>query len=172
MKRFVLYLFLSIGGVESIFCQNFPDAQTPCTTASQGKAGNFVINYTIGEMVLVQSWKANGLYITQGVLQPFTFLNDNSYECFSRTEVQVYPNPNPGVFSLQLSILNAGNVKTNLFDASGKLLQKDDFPYSTFMSKQYSIRNLSNGIYYLQLLFTETGSGKPKACVYTIQKSN
>ena len=172
MKKNILYVVLLICSHQSVFCQNLPDVQSPCTTASQGKSGNFVISYTIGEMALVQSWQNNGLLITQGIMQPFTFMADSAFECFSHTEVQVYPNPNPGTFSLQISIFKAGNIKTILVNAAGQVLKKDEFDYKTFMSKQYNINNLSNGMYYLQLLFTETGGSKTKKCVYTIQKIN
>lgn len=151
---------------------NSPATQTACTTAAQGTAGNFVISYTIGEMPLIQSWQSNGLMITQGVLQPVSFIADTLYECYGQTEVKVFPNPSPGVFSLRLSLLKKGNVKTLLFDASGKLVQINEFAYNTFSTTQYNIQNLTNGVYYLQLYFTEAGSTRPKKCVYTIQKIN
>ncbi len=155
---------------QKIICQNIPGVQTPCTTSSEGIAGKFVIGYTIGEMPLVQSWQSNGLLITQGITQPLTFIADSNYECFSHTEIKIYPNPNPGIFSLQLSILKKGKVKTILFDAAGKLLQTDEFDYSSFTTRQYNISKFSSGVFYLQLFFTATGSTSSKKCVYTIQK--
>ncbi|NOT92040.1 T9SS type A sorting domain-containing protein [Ferruginibacter sp.] len=151
---------------------NTLNVQTPCTTTAQGTAGNFIISYTIGEMPLIQSWQSNGLLITQGVLQPGPVIADTVYECYGRTEVKVYPNPSPGVFSLRLSFLKTGNVKTLLFDASGKLLQTNEFAYHTFSTTEYNIQQLASGVYYLQLYFTETGSTHAKKCVYTIQKIN
>src|SRR5204863_3204636 len=100
------------------------------------------------------------------------FITNNNFECFSRTEVQVYPNPNPGIFTLQLSILKPGNIQMVLFDASGKSLKKDAFSYTTFASRQFNISNLANGTYYLQLFYIESGSTSAKKCVYTIQKTN
>ena len=105
-------------------------------------------------------------------MQPLTFIADTAYECFSLTEVKVYPNPNPGIFSLQLSILKTGTAKTILLDATGKRVQQDEFAYNTFSTKQYNIMRLAAGIYYLQLFFTESGSSKAKKCVYQIQKMN
>ena len=121
-------------------------------------------------MPLVQSWQSNGLLITQGITQPFIGITDSNYECFSHTEVKVYPNPNPGIFSLQLSILKTGKAKTMLFDAAGKLLQTDEFDYSSFTTRQYNISKFSSGVFYLQLFFTTKGSSSSKKCVYTIQK--
>jgi hypothetical protein len=147
--------------------------QTAATTAAQGTAGNFVISYTIGEMPLIQSWKSNGLLITQGILQPSApGIADTAYQCFSQTEVKVYPNPNPGIFSLQLSLLKKGVIKTLLFDVNGKMVRADQFDYSTYMTKQFDINRMASGTYYLQLLFTETGTNKTQKCAYTIQKIN
>ena len=171
LKPAILFTaILCVGITKNTIGQQITGVQTPCTTSSQGAAGNFIISYTIGEMPLVQSWQSNGLLITQGIIQPLIFIADSTYECFSQTEVKVYPNPNPGIFSLQLSLLKKGKAKTILFDAAGKLLQTDEFDYNTFTTKQYNINNLSNGLYYLQLFFTETGSSNIKKCVYSIQK--
>ena len=172
MKKYLLLAIMVVCYWQNMFCQNVQGVQTPCTTSTQGTAGNFIISYTIGEMPLVQSWQSNGLIITQGIMQPLTFIADTAYECFTQTEVKVYPNPNPGIFSLQLSILKTGTAKTILLDATGKRVQQDEFAYNTFSTKQYNIMRLAAGIYYLQLFFTESGSSKAKKCVYQIQKMN
>jgi hypothetical protein len=171
MKKIIFLLFI-LHAKNNSQAQNITNVQTPCTTTAQGIAGNFIISYTIGEMPLIQSWKNNGLMITQGVLQPVPLIADTLYECYGQTEVKVYPNPTHGIFSLQLSILKKGKIKTNLFDATGKLLQIEEFDYSSFATKQFNISNLSNGMYFLQLFFTEAGTTKAKKCVYTIQKIN
>jgi hypothetical protein len=172
MKKYLLIVVVLLW-YQFVFCQNVPGVQTPCTTASQGNASQYmIISYTIGEMPLVQSWKNNGLLITQGIMQPLTFIADTAYECFSQTEVKIYPNPNPGTFSLQLSLFKKGAVKTLLFDATGKMIRTDQFDYSTFITKQFDINQMASGTYYLQLLFTETGTNKTQKCAYTIQKIN
>ncbi len=159
--------------IKNAAAQNIPNVQTPCTTAAQGTAGNFVISYTIGEMPLIQSWKSNGLLITQGIIQPSSFgVADTAYQCFSQTEVKVYPNPNPGIFSLQLSLFKKGSIKTLLFEANGKMVRTDQFDYNTFTTKQFDINQMASGTYYLQLLFTETGTSQIQKCAYTIVKIN
>jgi hypothetical protein len=148
-----------------------PDTQTPCTTASEGKAGNFVISYTIGEMPLVTTEKNNGLIITQGLMQPITSIAKTTYSCFKQTEVKVFPNPTTGMFSLQLSILTTGKFSSLLIDAAGKTIQQESFVYNGFTTKSYNIQTLASGQYYLQLIFVETGTDKEQKCVYTIQKT-
>jgi Secretion system C-terminal sorting domain len=170
----LLLLLPAICLAQQLFSQKqVPGVQTPCTTAQQGSAGDITISYTIGEMPLVESLQKNGLLITQGIIQPVDKgIANMVYECFSQTEVKIYPNPNPGTFSLQLSLFKKGNVKTQLFDATGKLLQTDVFDYNTFATRQYNISSMVNAVYYLQLFFTEEGQTGVKKCAYTIQKIN
>lgn len=174
MKKFIPLLFAVITGNLLLAQNQVPEVQTPCTTAQQGTAGDVVICYTIGEMTLTESWQKNGLLITQGIMQPLNkgIADPAVYDCFSQSEVKIYPNPNPGTFTLQLSVLKKGNVKTLLYDAAGRLVQTDQFDYNTFVSRQYNITRLSNAAYYLQLFFTEEGQTIQKKCVYTIQKLN
>jgi hypothetical protein len=146
--------------------------QTPCAAAGVGTAGNFTITYTIGEMPLVETAKSNGLIITQGVMQPLTFIADTSSQCLNKTEVRIYPNPNNGRFSVQLNLLRRGKITILLYDASGRLLQSNAFDYPTFLIRQYDISNMANGNYFLQLLFTPEGKTETQKCVYAIQKMN
>jgi hypothetical protein len=177
MKKIITIIIFC--GATQTFGQNIPGLQTPTTTAAQGTAGNFIISYTIGEMPLIQSWKTNNLFITQGILQPLVQgllqpaakIPDIAGTYFSQAELKVYPNPTPGIFSLQLRLIKKGKVKTNLFDAGGKLLQADEFEYNSFINKQYNIARLENGIYYLQLLFTATGTTEEIKMEYTIEKN-
>lgn len=174
MKQFFILLPAAII-VSFSYAQSQPaNLQTPCTTALQGTAGNVTVSYTIGEMTAVESLQKNGLLITQGVLQPLQNGNANPdvYDCFSQSEIKVYPNPNPGIFTLQLSLLKKGSIKTMLVDAAGKLIQTDLFSYNSFTTKKYDINRLANGIYFLQIFFTAEGELKERKCNYSIQKTN
>ncbi len=123
MKKVILFIIIVCSKCYLHAQTKIPNVQTPCTTTGQGTVGNFIISYTIGEMPLIKTEQSNGLMITQGILQPVPFIADTVYECYSKTEVIVYPNPSPGIFNLRLSMLKKGNVQTLLFDATGKLLQ-------------------------------------------------
>jgi Secretion system C-terminal sorting domain len=168
MKKILLLNILLYSLVLNITAQSL---QTYCSTTSQGTAGNFVINYTIGEMVLVATNKTNGLIITQGINQPITTIADTAFECYSKAEVKIFPTPTEGQFSLQLNFLRKGKLKVKIFDALGKQLQADEFEYTTFMTKQYNIDNYPSGTYFIQLFFTDALSNSNRKCAYTIQKT-
>ena len=174
MKKIITLLLAVITGNLLLAQNQVPEVQTPCTTAQQGTAGDVVICYTIGEMTLIDSWQKNGLLITQGIMQPLNkgIADPAVYDCFSQSEVKIYPNPNPGTFTLQLSVLKKGKFKTLLYDGAGRLMQTDAFDYNTFISRQYNINRLSSGMYYLQLFFTEEGQTTVRKCAYTVQKTN
>jgi hypothetical protein len=168
MKKVVMLLLFESACFYTI-AQNTPSTQTSSATASQGVAGKFVISYTIGEMTLVQSWQNNALLITQGVLQPLSFNVDTTNECFTTAEINLYPNPTAGVFSIQYAMLKKGKVLTVLYNTAGQKLQTDEFEYKSFFLKKYDISNYANGQYHLLFTFSEEG-GKVKKCIYTIQK--
>ena len=172
MFKSVAFITITFFCSQEIISQNTPGLKSPVTTAFENRVGNIIISYTIGEMVLVQSWTTNGILITQGLLQPVKFIKDSANNCFSQAEVKLYPNPDNGMFFLQLNIFKKGELQTILFDASGRQVLQDEFPYTAFTTKQYNINKLPNGVYYLQLLFTETGTNQQWKCIYTVEKIN
>lgn len=166
-KTVALFWFASIH--VCTLAQNAPSTQTTCAAASQAVAGKFVISYTIGEMPLVQSWQNNALLITQGVLQPVTYIVDTTNECFTTAELKLYPNPTDGTFSIQYAMLKKGKALTVLYNTAGQKLQIDEFDYNSFLLKKYDITKYANGQYHLLFTFTEE-TGKVRKCIYTIQK--
>lgn len=162
MKKYLL-LLICFNAVNSLQAQsNSPATQVACGVSAQGTADNFIINYTNDEMELVKSRLSNGLKITQRVLLLVPFIADAQFECYWPIEIKVYPKPSSRVFILRWSLLKKVSVKTLLFEASGKLLQTNEFANNTFSTTQYNIQNLTNRMYYLQLYFNEAGSMLPK----------
>jgi hypothetical protein len=68
------------------------------------------------------------------------------------TQLQVYPNPATGVFYLKLSNLYRGNVHLQLFDLTGRLIQKQDLRKTeTQLQSSLNVENLPSGLYLLRL---------------------
>jgi hypothetical protein len=169
-----LKILFCISGLMPIISNAQPskDLQTPCVTTSQNTAGNFVISYTIGEMILVESVERSGLLITQGILQPFTGVLLNTYDCFTSVDLNIYPNPSSGIFNMKLSLFKKGKFESVITDALGKRVFAEAFIYNSFALRQYNIQKFASGIYFLQVSFTEDDNGTTKKCVYTIEKTN
>jgi hypothetical protein len=67
-------------------------------------------------------------------------------------QVAAYPNPNNGVFVLQLQTLQKQQAQIFLYDLKGKLLDKQSFQLNEGIT-EYPYRLENTGIYLLEILF-------------------
>ncbi len=146
--------------------------QTACASSNQGTAGGVVVSYTIGEMVLVDNAKVNGLFITQGIAQPEAPFANINFDLFTAAEIKVYPNPTPDLLSVQIGILKAGRIKLQLLTVEGQIVITDEFDVNTFMTKKYELRKFANATYLLKLDFVSTDKTMNKKGTYKIVKTN
>jgi hypothetical protein len=169
MKKLILSL-ITIICTKISFAQPAKDLQTPCASTSQGTIGNTTISYTIGEMVLVESYKKNGLFITSGILQPTVPGNTQTGQVFLDGEITVYPNPTPNILSIQYNILQAGKMTAQVFDAAGKRLITEEFTINSFSNKRYDLSRYANGMYILLLQYVGDDGTTIKKGQYKLMK--
>lgn len=67
------------------------------------------------------------------------------------TAVNVYPNPNNGMFNLVIDLPYYQNVKYTLYDAIGKMIHKKEIDNVLSIDSKIDIRNNSKGVYYLKI---------------------
>jgi hypothetical protein len=79
--------------------------------------------------------------------------------------VEIYPNPAPGVFELALSKTLKGHLHLNIFDLNGRNLHSEIFRADGNNSKTIDARELTRGIYILNLK-TEEISVNKKLVIY------
>ena len=152
--------------------QTSTDLQTSCAATGQATAGNFVISYTIGEMVEVQTYKQGNLIISQGILQPELGKNKgNSVNNFEPGEITVFPNPTPDVFVARINIYAPGKVSLYLYDALGQLMQKEEISYTAFLAKKYSLQNASAGMYLLKIMYKSKDGATMKEATFKVIKT-
>ncbi len=65
--------------------------------------------------------------------------------------LNVYPNPNTGAFTLEINSASEINGKINITSVDGKLVYENDISGNGLITKNIDITDLANGIYYLQL---------------------
>jgi Secretion system C-terminal sorting domain len=169
MKKLLLSIVVIVSA-KIVFAQTTKDLQTPCATANQGTAGNFVISYTIGEMVLVNSYKNNGLFVTNGIYQPILSKNPLDGQVFLDGEITVFPNPTPDILSIQYNILQAGKMTVQLYDATGKRIIVDEVTINSFNTKKYDISKYADGMYVLLLQYVSNDGATIKKGKYKILK--
>lgn len=144
--------------------------QTPCASTSQGTAGNFIISYTIGEMVLVNTYKSNGLIVSQGILQPYVSPYTGAPNGFDPGEITVFPNPTPNLLSIQYNILKFGKMSIQLYNAIGQRLITEEIVINSFSTKRYDLSRYSKGAYMLLLFYTSDDGSLTKKGTYKIIK--
>jgi len=164
-KLFFSFVFFLYAG--NVFSQT--DLQTPCATSAQGQAGNITISYTIGEMVLVDSWKYSNLMITQGILQQPKKRVITDVGFFTTDGLKLFPNPTPDILTVQFGSLLPGKVSFALYDNTGKLLQQEEFMYTGFSTRQFNMMKYANATYLLKVIF-KPNSGREKQGSYRIVK--
>jgi hypothetical protein len=169
MKKILLSILIIIMAKIS-FAQSAKDLQTPCASTSQGTVGNTTISYTIGEMVLVESYKKNGLFITSGILQPSVLGNTQTGQVFLDGEITVFPNPTPNILTIQYNILQAGKMTAQVFDATGKRLITEEFIINSFSNKRYDLGKYANGMYVLLLQYMGDDGTTIKKGQYKVMK--
>lgn len=79
-------------------------------------------------------------------------------------DFQVYPNPNNGLFNLNVSLQNPSNLKLSIVDMSGKAVFETSKYYSDTWSETFEIRQLAGGLYFVQLA-TDKGTVSLKLVV-------
>ncbi len=149
-----------------------PILQTNCATATQGTVGNIVISYTIGEMVLVDSYKNTGLFVTQGIAQPEVPNGIVNYSSFTGGDIIVFPNPTPNQLSIQISITRPGKMKLQVYDVIGKLVLTDAFDVDAFMTQRYKLDKYADGTFLLRLQFMSNDGIMNKKGTYKIIKAS
>lgn len=169
MKKIFFLLFFIIN-FNILMAQVFKDLQTPCASTSQGTVDNFVISYTIGEMVLIESYKKNGLFVTNGILQPTLSANTKTGQIFFDGEITVFPNPTPNILVIQYNMLEAGIIMAQIFDAAGKKIITDEFIANSFSNRRYDLSKYANAVYILRLEYKSDNGITIKNGQYKIVK--
>jgi hypothetical protein len=169
MKKYIL-LFVFIISTQNLLHAQANFLQTPCATSVQNTVGNFTISYTIGEMVLVDTWKKDGLTLTQGIIQPTIKPFDNGAGNFDVGEITVFPNPTPNDLFIQYNILQQGKLSVQLYDALGQRLLVDEINITSFGTKKYNFSIYARAAYMLTLQFTSADGTITKKEKYKVLK--
>lgn len=138
-------------------------AQTYTPAALNVGGGSNTINgqefeYSIGEMVLVNTATASNIVVTQGVLQPGDFGTGISNNLLGDGQVSVYPNPFDDFVNIAIDLPTYGSLLLSVYNIDGKLIsQKGISIRSGKDNTRLSLEHLASGNYVLNAVF-ETGT--------------
>lgn len=147
MKIIALFLF-AITSCLSIKAQEVIHA-----ASAEVEINNIQFNYSIGEMVLVDTYSTGDFLLTQGFLQPTeSVINSVSSLDAHEDALHVYPNPFTHTIQVSLNSAEDGQFALQLYDASGRVVWSQDLFFvgnNTYQTIDFSM--LSAGCYIMKV---------------------
>lgn len=172
MKKLLLTAFIALPIGFSAYAQSMSPAILNAGGGSATLNGN-TFEWSIGEMVLVNTAHAGNLIVTQGLLQPLKTNGSTGLEVdqFVMDHVKVYPNPTENIFYIETDFHAVGELYCVLYDMSGKIVENKKLAINNQSVKvPFNISALAGGLYSLTIAFT--GEGNTSKAVYKIEKTN
>ncbi|TQD40279.1 T9SS type A sorting domain-containing protein [Haloflavibacter putidus] len=112
--------------------------------------------YSIGEMMVVDTHSNGNITVTQGLLQIGSDYLDVSEEIFSSQNLTIYPNPVKNVLYLEPILEGSGELSVQLFDLQGRRIMQQKFFLQTGLEKQeLDLSTLSEATYMLNVKFNK-----------------
>lgn len=146
-KRYYWFLFFPllflIGEAKA---QNTTLPSTINAASSYGKINNQLYDFSIGEMVLVQTFTANNLVLTQGFLQPF-LISSNPTDLVIVNNILTPNGDGKNDFFVVKGLEKYTSNKVSIFDRAGRLLFKTD-NYQNNWDGYYNGKPLAEDTYY------------------------
>ena len=143
-------------------------------------AGNFCLDWNVGEMTLVNTMQGTGgLYVvTNGFLQPTKYGHVKKSDHFSRpaeftvAEISVYPNPAVSFVELDVRIPEQGRMKVILYNNMGQQAYTREFNTSGSKgNERIPMAGLTAGSYLLSIEFYHTDGTLIRKGSYKIVKT-
>ena len=114
--------------------------------------GYYQLEWSVGEMTMIETFTTPNFVLTQGVLQPCTdrVTKDPLALQFHNGEYAMFPNPTTGKFEFNLLLNIKGQVVMQLVDAMGRVIETREFHYDGCgRIERFDIGRLPDGIYVL-----------------------
>ncbi len=175
MKKIFYSLSLCVFSIANMNAQSISPS-TLNTNGGHTVIGGNTYEWSIGEMVLVNTASAGTVVVTQGLLQPGkpssgVGLNESQ---FIFDNVTVYPNPTENLFYLNADFKEKGEIHTLLYDMNGKIIDDKKVEANGQATKiPYNISMLAAGNYMLTVSFTpDNNKSNISKAAYKIEKTN
>lgn len=149
------WIFYFIGGLLASPC--YAQSIAPSTlNAAGGTAvvGSNTHEWSVGEMVLVETATAGSHTVTQGLLQPSYVINADIHEHTSGMQDHfiLYPNPSTGQVYLQPHLGQGTTLEITLLDLTGKVLdQRRSALYGGNETQTLDLSAYASGMYILSV---------------------
>ena len=165
-----VFFFIILG------CSVFAQTSTPQVINSSGgtfQKGYHIIDWSIGELALVNTMESSGYIITNGFIQPFTHdqILANNNLVFGEEEIRILPNPTRNILEVNFRTKHRGRVLMKLIDATGNILYNKQFSsYGYGHIEKINMTVFTHGTYFLQINLTSFMGFTTKRGAYKIIK--
>lgn len=140
----------------------FSQRNTPVTinaVGGQSVVNNNTYEWSVGELVLVNTFSSPSLVVTQGVLQPFQ--KDNSVYPASNylaANLKLYPVPTDATLYLQPNFSAGSKLNYVVQDATGRQMMKQEVQLATGIERQtINMSAFASATYIVTVQLTEQG---------------
>lgn len=119
--------------------------------ASPG-TGYYQLEWSVGELTMIETFSTPNNFYTQGVLQPCTDkpVKDPLTVLFEKGEYALFPNPTKGLFELDILLAVKGQLRIQLVDGLGRVLETREYHYDGCGKiERFDISRFPDGIYTL-----------------------
>ena len=131
--------------------------------------GGITYEYAIGQPGNNSTFTSASLVVTPGVLQPVINTTGILPDAGLSAQLQVYPDPLETMLFIQPAFKGGGTLQSGLYDASGKLVLRQDALLKTGGERQaLDVTQLAAGNYLLQVKWLCAGATSTAA--YKLQK--
>jgi hypothetical protein len=133
-----------------------------------------MLDWSIGESTIDETFFGPDFSVTSGVLQPFdsTHIIFNKLIPFwTKEEIRVYPVPTSGDVFIDFRSITTGKISIQLIDVNGTILGVREFYQSNGRGTQtWNLSNRTSGNYYLRILLSDNRANTLKQGIYKVEK--
>ncbi|MCB9232891.1 MAG: T9SS type A sorting domain-containing protein [Bacteroidia bacterium] len=151
MQKITAFLFLFWG--LSLSAQSL----TPTVLASAGQAntvGNYYLEWTFGEMALIETFSAGGYHLTQGFHQPEVRLPTSVIEDQDfLEEMVVFPNPAAEMVNVRYRLKLPGTISIRLYSLNGVsvMLESEHSYAGDTETREFNLEKIAAGLYFVEV---------------------
>lgn len=135
---------------------------------------SFMVDWSIGESTIVETFFGQTFNVTSGVLQPFdsTHIIFNTLIPFwTKEEIRVYPVPTSGNVTIDFRSVTTGKISMQLMNVNGTVLGSREFLQVSAKSTQtWDLSNSASGNYYLRILLDDGHGNTLKQGIFKVEK--
>ena len=171
MAKF-LPLFLFLFGATINFCPaQVQQAATVNAAGGSAQLGGNTYEWSMGEMVLVNTVMTTNLVVTQGLLQPILNTTGIRHPELSADQLKVYPNPTKDIVFIQPHLKPNTSLSLLVYDISGRAFFRKTLVLKTGTEMQtVDLGTYAAGNYLLDIV--AGAGGATSRNTFKIQKIN